>query len=344
MVRVAINGFGRIGRLASRVMRHHDGLELVAVNDLAPVEALEYVLRRDSVHGTHPVRVTRDGETLVVGTARVPVLHEKDPAKLPWKTMGVDVVLECTGAFRDREAVSAHLAAGARKAVISAPAKDVDATFCLGVNDATYRPDDHHVVSNASCTTNALAPVAMVLHREFGLQRGLINTTHAYTSSQSLVDMPARKLRRARAAALSLVPTSTGAARACALVLPELEGRLDGLAVRAPVADGSLVDLTCVLEREATAEQINAALRTAAATDALRGILAVTDEEIVSIDVVGDPRSSIVDGLSTMALGPLVKVLAWYDNEWGYANRLVECGVMVATGARPSPKAPVPGE
>jgi len=342
MTRIAINGFGRIGRLASRAAAWHADVEVVAVNDLAETAQLAYLLRRDSVHGAHPEPVADEQDELVVGRRRVRVLHERDPARLPWGELGVDVVLECTGVFRTRERAAAHLSAGARKVVISAPGEGVDATFCLGVNDGAYDPAAHHVVSNASCTTNALAALTAALHRAFGIERGLVNTTHAYTSSQALVDSPARKVRRGRSAALSLVPTSTGAARTLGLVLPELDGRLDGLAVRSPQPDGSIVDLTAQLTSEATAEEVNAALRAAAGQPELRGILAVTSEELVSADIVGDPHSAIVDASSTMALGPLVKVLAWYDNEWGYANRLLECGLLVATGRRPAPAAPSP--
>lgn len=340
MTRLGINGFGRIGRLAFRATDFHPGVEVVAVNDLARPEALEYLLQRDSVHGPYPARVSLEDGDLVAGGRRVKLTGHHDPARLPWGELGVDVVLECTGVFRSREKAARHLDAGAAKVVISAPAEGADFTACLGVNDEAYRHGEHLVVSNASCTTNALAPMAHVLDRAFGLERGLVNTVHAYTSSQALVDGPARKLRRGRAAALSLIPTTTGAARALGLVLPHLEGRLDGLAVRTPHPDGSLLDLTCVLSRECGAAQVNAALTEAAAEDGLAGILAVTEEELVSADVVGEPFSCVVDAASTMTSGPLAKVLAWYDNEWAYANRLLECAILLATGTRPATRPP----
>jgi glyceraldehyde 3-phosphate dehydrogenase len=322
--RVGINGFGRIGRNLFRAARRAGAdLEFVAVNDLTDAATLAHLLRYDSVLGRFDGDVEVDGGALVVDGARLQVLSERDPAALRWGDLGVDVVVESTGFFADRRA-AAHLDGGARKVVISAPAKDPDVTIVLGVNDEVYDPQAHHVLSMASCTTNCLAPVARVLLDEFGIESGFMTTTHAYTNDQRILDLPHSDLRRARAAAVSVIPTSTGAARAIGLVIPELKGKLDGMAMRVPVPDGSVVDLTCQLGREASVEEINAAVRARADSGRLAGILAYTEDEIVSIDIVGSPYSSIFDSKLTMAHGRTAKVIAWYDNEWGFSNRLAD--------------------
>lgn len=335
-IRIAINGFGRIGRHAFRAaaLDEVNGLKVVAVNDLAPLATLSHLLRYDSVHGRYPgtVEPAEDGGGLLVDGREVRVLREPHPGSLPWSELGVDVVLESTGRFTAREDAAAHLDAGARKVVISAPGKGVDATFVLGVNHDAYRPGEHHVVSNASCTTNCLAPVVKVILESFGFKRGIATTIHSYTNGQNILDFPHKDLRRARAAALSMIPTTTGAARAAALVLPEVEGLIDGLSVRVPTADVSLIDLVAEVERDATASEVNAAMR-ASADDELSGILAVSDEPLVSVDYVGDPHSAVVDAAATAVVDRrLIKVLAWYDNEWGYASRLVDLAAMVARG------------
>ena len=323
-VRIGINGVGRIGRCIIRVIHEsHPELEIVAVNDVVDAAALAGLLRRDSVYGRFPADVRADGDALVVGDARIAVLNESEPGELPWAELGVDVVLDCTGRFRTRAAAAHHLAAGAEKVIVSAPVADPDVTLCIGVNDDTYDPEQHAVISNASCTTNCLAPVAKVLDEAFGIERGFMTTCHAYTSDQRLLDAPHKDPRRARAAALSIIPTSTGAARATGLVLPQLAGRLDGIALRVPVPDGSVVDLTCELARSVTRNEVNTALAEAAAGP-LAGIMGFSEEPLVSTDVIGDPRSSVVDGLLTMANGTTVKLISWYDNEWAYACRMVE--------------------
>ena len=325
-VRVGINGFGRIGRNAFRAgMAASADIEWVAVNDVADAATLAHLLRYDSILGRYPGTVELDGDQIVVDGAPLRVLAERDPAALPWRELGVDVVLESTGFFTDRESAAKHLAGGASKVVISAPATGEDITVVLGVNFDRYVPAEHHIISNASCTTNCLAPMAKVLHEAIGIRHGLMTTIHAYTSDQRLQDMPHRDLRRARAAATNLVPTTTGAAKAVGPVLPELAGRLHGFAVRAPVATGSLVDLTFEAARETSTDEVNAALRERADTGELAGILAYTEDPIVSADIVGDPFSSIVDGgLTAVIDGTLVKAVSWYDNEWGYSNRLVD--------------------
>ena len=329
-VSVAINGFGRIGRLAFRAFLHDSDISCVAINDLTDTRTLAHLLRYDSVQGNLKEEVRTEGDKLMAGNQEAVILAERDPSKLPWADLGVDIVLECTGLFRTRETAGQHLEAGAKKVLISAPGKDPDLTVVLGVNDGEYDPDSHHIISNASCTTNCLAPVAKVLNDNFGLKRGLMTTIHAYTNDQRILDLPHKDLRRARAAALSMIPTSTGAAAAVALVLPELKGKLNGMAVRVPVPDGSLVDLVANLEKETTAEEINGKLR-AAAEGPMKGYLVYTEEPIVSCDVVGNPASSIVDGLSTLVQGGnLVKVLSWYDNENGYASRLADLTRKVA--------------
>jgi len=337
-MRIAINGFGRIGRLALRAGLGREGLEFVAINDLADPDSLAYLFEFDSVHGRWAGEVHRMNGHLMVDGHSMRVFCEKRPSLLPWGEIGVDLVIEATGRFRKKEQAREHLEAGARWVLISAPAEGADLTTVLGVNDQDLDPDRHRIISNASCTTNALAPTAMVLHRRFGLVQGFVNTIHGYTMGQSLLDAPRGKGRRDRAAALNLVPTTTGAARAIGLVLPELAGRLDGLCVRTPNPNGSLLDLTAWLRQPASAEEVNDAFRQAAATPELRGILAASEKELVSCDVIGDPHSAIVDLPSTMSQGNLVKVLAWYDNEWGYASRIVDLAARIkaaASGIRP---------
>jgi glyceraldehyde 3-phosphate dehydrogenase len=330
-VRVGINGFGRIGRCALRAGLAEAGLEFVAVNDLTDAKTLGHLLKYDSVHGRLDERVEVVDKAIRVGSRELRVLAERDPAKLPWKELGVDIVIESTGLFTKRADAAKHLSAGAKKVIISAPATEPDVTIALGVNEKVYEPSSHHVISNASCTTNCLAPVAKVLHQEFGIRRGWMTTIHAYTNDQQILDRPHSDLRRARAAAVSMIPTSTGAAKAVGLVLPELSGKLDGIAIRVPTPDVSLVDLVAELERSATAEQINEAF-TKAAEGPMKGILAVSREPLVSIDFLDDPHSSIVDAQNTKVLGGnLVKVLAWYDNEWGYAKRVVDLARLVAS-------------
>lgn len=323
-MRIAINGFGRIGRIAYRSLRRLDrDLQLVAVNDLTDAATLRHLLQYDSVHGRLDAIVEVGDGSLIVGGDTIRVLSEKDPALLPWGDLGIDVVIECTGRFRERDQAARHLQAGARKVIISAPGKAADITVVMGVNQGDITAD-HDVISNASCTTNCLTPVARVILDTAGWVHGLMTTTHAYTASQHMLDTPDNDLRRARAGALSLIPTTTGAAKASALVLPALEGKIDGLAIRVPTPDVSLVDLTVEVERATTAEALNAAFR-AAASGPLEGILAVSDEPLVSIDYVSTTYSATVDALSTAVLGgTLVKVLAWYDNEFAYATRLID--------------------
>ena len=325
-IRVAINGFGRIGRNVLRAAKQSGttDLDFVAVNDLTESSTLAHLFRHDSVHGTYRGSVEVSGEGIVVDGDAIRVLSERDPAKLPWRALGVDVVVESTGIFRTRELASRHLEAGARKVVISAPASDEDITIVLGVNHDRYDPETHHLISNASCTTNCLAPVAKVLSERFGFVRGLMTTIHAYTSGQAVLDGPHKDLRRARAAAVSMIPTTTGAARAISLVLPELEGKLDGMAIRVPTPDVSLVDLVAELKRDVSPGAVNGALR-AAAEKELAGILRVEDEPLVSVDFVGESASAVVDAPSTSVMGDrMVKVLVWYDNEWGYSSRVVD--------------------
>ncbi len=329
-VRVGINGFGRIGRNVFRAARAaDDGIEIVAVNDITDAATLAHLLEYDSIFGRYPGSIARGDGEIVVDGAPVKVFAERDPANLPWADLGVDVVIESTGFFTDREKAAAHLGGGAKKVIISAPAKGPDLTVCLGVNDAAYDPEQHDVISNASCTTNCLSPVAKVLLDTFGVERGFMTTCHAYTNDQRILDLPHSDLRRARAAALSIIPTSTGAARAIGEVLPALKGKLDGIALRVPVPDGSVVDFTCEVSRSTTAEEVNAAFRAAAESGPLHGILGYTEAPIVSRDVVGDSRSSLVDGGLTMVNGTTVKVVSWYDNEWGYSCRLVELAARV---------------
>ena len=326
-VRVGINGFGRIGRNVFRAASEGGAdIEWVGVNDLTDPATLAHLLKYDSILGPYPGTVEHGDESITVDGRPIRVLAERDPADLPWKDLGADVVIESTGLFTQRDAAAKHLDAGAQKVVISAPAKGEDVTVALGVNfEQAYDRDSHHVISNASCTTNCLAPVAKVLHETVGIQHGLMTTIHAYTADQRLQDLPHSDLRRARAAALNLIPTSTGAAKAVGLVLPELQGRLHGFSVRAPVPTGSVVDLTVEARRETTAEEVNAAFRDRADTGELTGILQYTEDPIVSTDIIKSPYSSVFDaGLTSVIDGTMVKVVAWYDNEWGYSNRLVD--------------------
>jgi len=323
--KIGINGLGRIGRMVLRRVVTLPDTEVVAVNDLARLGDLAYLVKYDSVHGAFPGTVSEDGQVLWVNEKAIRCFAEPQPAKIPWGQAGVDVVIEATGAFRGRKDAGGHLQAGARKVLISAPSDDVDVTIVPGVNDAQYDSARHHVLSMASCTTNSLAPVAKVLQDRFGIVHLFITTVHAYTTSQAILDKPTRHRRRGRAGALSLIPTSTGAAQATALVIPELAGKMDGMAIRVPIPDGSVTDIVAELETTTSAEDINACLRAASQTPALQGILVVSDDELVSIDIVGNPHSAIVDAPSTKVLnGTLAKVLVWYDNEWGYACRLAE--------------------
>jgi glyceraldehyde 3-phosphate dehydrogenase len=326
-VKVGINGFGRIGRNVFRAAKAANAeIDFVAVNDLVDTATMAHLLKYDSILGRYPGAVEVDGDTIVADGDELKVLSERDPADLPWGDLGVDVVIESTGFFTARADAAKHLEAGAEKVIISAPAKEPDVTVALGVNfDRDYDPENHHVISNASCTTNCLAPLAKVLHEAFGIEQGLMTTIHAYTADQRLQDMPHKDPRRSRAAALNLIPTTTGAAKAVGLVLPELNGKLNGFSMRAPVPTGSAVDLVFTTPDPLDSDQINAALK-AAAEGPMKGILAYTEDAIVSTDIVGDPHSSIVDAGSTMVIGDgrMAKVISWYDNEWGYSNRCVE--------------------
>jgi glyceraldehyde 3-phosphate dehydrogenase len=327
-VKVGINGFGRIGRNAFRAMQTRD-VEVTGVNDLVDAKTLAHLLKYDSVHGKFKGEVTADGNALVVNGKKIPVFSERDPAKIPWGSVGAKIVVESTGLFTAREKAQLHLEGGAERVIISAPASGDDATFVIGVNDKSYDPAKHRVVSNASCTTNCLAPVAKVINDVFGIERGLMVTIHSYTSDQALVDTPHKDLRRARAGAMSMIPTSTGAAKAIGLVLPELKGKLDGYAMRVPTPDVSCVDLTLVLKKPATDKEINAAIQSAA-NGALKGILEYCDEPLVSADFIGNQHSSIFDALSTKVIdGTFAKILAWYDNEMGYATRVADLCVLM---------------
>ena len=329
--RVGINGFGRIGRdyLRCLLERGSSGIEVVAVNDIAAPETLAHLLRYDSTYGPLKVEVGHTGNTITVGGRRLRATAERDPARLDWAAVGADIVIESTGKFRTRDGAGAHLIAGARKVILSVPGKDVDATVVLGVNEDDYDPAAHDVVSNASCTTNCVAPMVSVLHRAFGVERGLMTTIHSYTNDQVLLDSPHKDLRRGRSGAVNLIPTSTGAARAVGLVIPELAGKIDGVAVRVPIEDGSLTDLAAEVSRPVTVEQVNQAFADAAAGP-LKGILRYTTDPIVSRDIVGDPASCIFDAQLTQVQDHLVKVFGWYDNEWGYTSRLVDLTELVA--------------
>jgi glyceraldehyde 3-phosphate dehydrogenase len=332
MTKVAINGFGRIGRLVARAIleRPDCGLELVSVNDLADAKANAWLFSRDSVHGKYPGKVETDGNDIIVDSKRIHVTAEKDPAKLPHRDQGVELALECTGFFTDRESAQKHIDAGAKRVLISAPAKGVDLTVVYGVNEDKLTAE-HKIVSNASCTTNCLAPVAKVLNDALGIERGLMTTVHAYTNDQKILDQIHSDLRRARAAAMSMIPTTTGAARAVGEVLPELKGKLDGSAIRVPVPDVSLVDLTFTPKRDTTRDEVNEILKAASETQRLNGILDYTDEPVVSIDLMHTSASSTVDSLETAVLeGKLVRVVSWYDNEWGFSNRMVDTAIAMA--------------
>ena len=321
-VKVGINGFGRIGRNFFRAIGNKD-IEIVAVNDLTDARTLAHLLKYDSIQGVLDNKVETLDHAISVDEKKFKVTAEMDPEKLPWGDLGVEVVIESTGRFTKRADAQKHLKAGAKKVIISAPAADPDLTVVMGVNEGEYDPEKDNIISNASCTTNCLVPVAKVLLDNFGIEKGFMTTIHAFTNDQQILDLPHKDLRRARAASMSLIPTSTGAAKASALVIPELEGKLDGIAVRAPVPNGSVVDLVAILEKEASEDDINDAVKEAA-NGRMKGVLEYTEDPIVSIDIVGNPASSIFDGLSTMTSGKMIKILSWYDNEWGYSNRLVD--------------------
>jgi len=330
--RIAINGFGRIGRCVLRAaLSRNENFEIVAINDLDKPATLAHLFKYDSVHGRWPGEVKATDKGIVVDGKEIAVIAERDPANLPWKSLGVDVVLECTGRFTKKEDAAKHLTAGAKKVIISAPAKGPDLTIALGINHDSYDPSKHHIISNASCTTNCLAPVAKVLHESFGIERGLMTTIHSYTNDQRILDLPHEDLRRARAAALSMIPTSTGAAKAVGEVLPALKGKFHGLAVRVPTPNVSLVDFTANLSKSTTAEEINAAFK-AAANGALKGVLEYSEALTVSIDMNGNPHSSIFDATNTLVMdGNLAKVMAWYDNEWGFSQRMVDVAKFIAS-------------
>jgi glyceraldehyde 3-phosphate dehydrogenase len=329
--RVGINGFGRIGRAFTRLALDRADLEVVAVNDITDARTLAHLLEFDSTYGRLAGKVAYADQALTVGGSRIAVLSERDPAAIDWAGLGADVVVEATGKFRSREAAAVHLKGGARKVLISAPGKGVDLTVVLGVNERDYDPRLHDVISNASCTTNCVAPMVKVLHDAFGVERGFMTTIHAYTGDQMLLDGPHKDLRRARSAALNIVPTTTGAARATGEVIPAVAGKLDGVAVRVPVEDGSLTDLAVVIGREATAQAVNEAFAAAAAAGPLAGILRYSTDPIVSRDIIGDPASCVFDSPLTQAAGTLVKVFGWYDNEWGYTSRLADLAVLVGS-------------
>jgi len=326
MKKIGINGLGRIGRL---VLRHYmanpsNDVDIVAANDLTPIDDLAYLIRFDSVHGKVPYDIGFGSDYIQLSSKKIKILNERDPTKIPWKKLGVDIVLECTGLFRRREDAAKHISAGASKVIISAPSESADLTIVQGVNEVLYDPKKHHVISNASCTTNSLAPVVKVLNDTFGIEHLLVTTVHAYTASQGLVDRSARKIRRGRAAALSIIPTTTGAAKATGLVLPMLQNKMDALAIRVPIPDGALTDIVAELKSNATVEEINEAFRIASVGD-LKGVLGYSEDELVSADIIGDTHSGIVDGTSTKVVdNKMVKVLVWYDNEFGYAKKLLE--------------------
>ena len=334
--RVGINGLGRIGRMALRLIADREEIELAAVNDLADRDDLAYMLRYDSVHGRFGP-VEHRNSSLVLRGVDVPFFSRDTPTAIPWSEVGAEVVIESTGAFRSRALAAGHLEAGAERVIVSAPSDDVDVTVVLGVNEQDYDPGQHRVVSLASCTTNCLAPMVKVLHDAFGVDHAVFTTIHAYTSSQSLVDGPGRRRPRGRAAAVSIVPTTTGAARATELVLPDLAGRISGMAMRVPVPDGSVTDLVAQLQKDATAQEVNDAFRVAASAPEMKGILGVSEDRLVSVDIIGDPRSAVIDAANThVSYGRVAKVLAWYDNEWGYAARLVDFARFMSTSGKSS--------
>ncbi len=332
MIKIGINGFGRIGRNVFKVLvdKYKDDIEVVGINDLTDPKTLAHLLKYDSLYGKFNGTVESTENSIIVNGKEIRIFAERDPKNIPWGLQGAEIVIESTGLFTNAEKAKAHIEAGAKKVIISAPAKNEDITIVLGVNEEKYNPETHHIISNASCTTNCLAPFAKVLDREFGIVKGLMTTVHSYTNDQKILDAPHKDLRRARVAAEAMIPTTTGAAKAVALVLPQLKGKLNGMAVRVPTPTVSMTDLVCELEKPATAEEINAAFKNAAEGE-LKGVLGYSDEPLVSIDFRGDERSSIVDGLSTMIIdGSLVKVVSWYDNEWGYSNRLADLTKYVA--------------
>ncbi len=328
-LKVAVNGFGRIGRMVYRAGFNNPDIDFVAINDLTDPATLAHLLKYDSVHGTLGADVSSTDKSLIVNGKEIEIFTQRDPANLPWGDLGIEMVFECTGLFRDREKAAGHLEAGAKKVIISAPAKGPDITIVMGVNQNEYDPKKHHIVSNASCTTNCLAPPCKVLLDSFGIEKGLMTTTHSYTGDQRLLDFPHKDLRRARAAAMSMIPTTTGAAKAVALVLPQLEGKLNGMAIRVPTPNVSVVDLVAQLSTSVTADDVNQAMKEAA-DNHLKGILAFSDAPLVSIDFNGTAVSSTIDGPSTMAIGDMVKILAWYDNEFGYSSRMVDLAVHMA--------------
>jgi len=326
---MGINGFGRIGRIFFRAALKNDDLDVIAINDLMDAKTIAHLLKYDSVHGELDVEVEAKDDAIIVDGREISVTAIKDPSELPWKDLGIDIVAECTGLFRDRENASKHLSAGAKKVIISAPAQDPDITIVMGVNDSKYDPKNHHIISNASCTTNCLAPVAKVLMESFGMESGLMTTIHAYTGDQRLLDFPHKDLRRARAAALSMIPTTTGAAKAVSLVIPELKGKLNGLAIRVPTPNVSIVDLVAQVEKRGiTVDDVNNALKNAA-EGSLKGILGYCEEPLVSVDFNGSTYSSIVDAPTTYVVGNLVKVLSWYDNEVGYSTRMADLAALI---------------
>ncbi|AKU90458.1 type I glyceraldehyde-3-phosphate dehydrogenase [Vulgatibacter incomptus] len=331
-MKFAINGFGRIGRcvLRAALARNEKDVEIVGINDLDSPATLAHLFKYDSVHGIFPGEVKATERSIVIDGKEIPISAIREPEKLPWKELGVETVFECTGRFTDREAAAKHQTAGARKVLISAPAKNPDITLCYGINHDQYDPAKHHIFSNASCTTNCLAPVVKVLLETFGVERGLMTTVHSYTNDQSILDLPHKDLRRARAAAVSMIPTSTGAAKAVGEVIPQLKGKLTGMSVRVPTPNVSLVDFTAVLTKKATVDEVNAAMKKAA-EGSLKGVLHYSEEPLVSVDYNHSPWSSTVDALSTMVIDDMVKVLAWYDNEWGFSNRMVDVARMIAT-------------
>jgi glyceraldehyde 3-phosphate dehydrogenase len=331
--KVAINGFGRIGRLVFRHLIENKELDVVAVNDIAPLDNLLYLLKYDSVQANPKEKIKQVENGFKFGGKEIVFTSERDPADLPWNELGVEIVIESTGFFRDREGASKHIKAGAKRVIVSAPGKEVDKTICMGVNEEKYNPDTDFLISNASCTTNCLSPVAKVLDENFGIESGLLTTIHAFTSSQALVDSPSKKWRRGRAASESIVPTTTGAAIATTIVLPQLKGKMDGMAIRVPIPAGSIIDFVVQTEKPISVESVNQAFRDAAESERMKGILGVTEEELVSIDIIGSEYSALVDLKSTMAVGDhAVKVLAWYDNEWGYALRCVDLAEYIARG------------
>jgi glyceraldehyde 3-phosphate dehydrogenase len=330
-VKIGVNGFGRIGRNFLRAVKQSGAdIDFVAVNDITDATTLAHLLKYDSVLGRFPGEVGVSEHGILVDGDELRVTAEREPANLPWKELGAEIVIESTGRFTDRDSAAQHLEAGAQKVLISAPAKGEDITIVMGVNDDAYDPANHHVISNASCTTNCVVPLAKVLEDSFGIDRALMTTVHAYTNDQNLLDLPHKDLRRARAAAINIVPASTGAAKATSLILPQLKGKMDGFAMRVPVPDGSVTDLVAIVNREATVEEVNAAYAAAADTDRLRGKLIYTEDPIVSSDIVGSPASCTFDSKLTMTMGTMVKVVGWYDNEWGYSNRLVDLVELVA--------------